>query len=139
MNSTKTHRTSWIAAAAAVSLLLASGPARGQTPEATSPASAAQSATNDMLVPDTAEQHREKAEMYKAKAAGYRQDADEHRKMLASYKRRMAPTPKTGENPWLKKMRVHCEKFIADADALAREADKFAEYHTLRAAEMNGQ
>ena len=56
--------------------------------------------------------------------------------MLADYERSVATSPKAPENPWLRKMRDHCDRFIKDAETLAADADKFAEYHTLRAAEL---
>jgi hypothetical protein len=102
---------------------------RETTTEATEP---------DPRPPQTAEEHRARADRYKKKAAEYRQEANAHRKMLADYASRMAPMPRQ-ENPWLKKMRVHCQQYIKSADALAREADRFAEYHSLRAAEMEGR
>ena len=82
--------------------------------------------------PDTAQDHVALADGYKKKAAVYREDAATHRQMLASSK---APA----ENPWIKKMRLHCEEYIRDADKLAASADQFAEFHTMRAAELKGK
>lgn len=62
--------------------------------------------------------------------------------MLETYREQVA-TPadaKTGrENPWIKKMRVHCEGYIRDAETLAASAEKFAEFHAMRAAELQGK
>ncbi len=43
------------------------------------------------------------------------------------------------ENPWLKKMRIHCEAYMAEAQQLAAEAKAFADYHELRGKELQGQ
>ena len=52
----------------------------------------------------------------------------------------MARNPKdTGENPYVKKMRLHCEKYINASENLAREADEMAKYHEMRAKEMEGK
>jgi hypothetical protein len=92
--------------------------------------------------PDTAQDHLALADGYKKKAAAYREDAATHRQMLASYKKQVAaPTDAKApaENPWIKKMRLHCEEYIRDADKLAASADQFAEFHTMRAAELKGK
>jgi hypothetical protein len=36
-------------------------------------------------------------------------------------------------------MRLHCEKYIKAAEALAAEADEMAKFHTLRAKEIEGK
>lgn len=130
---------SW-ALAAAIGLGLVGEATSTWAQQAPEPQPATQAEQHQEFVPDTAEQHLEKAMQYKAKAAAFREEADDHRAMLAKYKMRVAPSPKDVlENPWVKKMRVHCEKYIKEADALARDADKFAEYHRLRAAELRGE
>jgi len=122
----------------ALTLLMTSGTATAQSQKEAPSQPNGQAA--EPKVPQTAEDHITLAENYTKKAAGYRQDADEHRRMLKAYKSRIARVPKeTLEDPWLKKMRLHCERYINEAESLAREADKFAEYHTLRAAELRGQ
>ncbi|KAF0249991.1 MAG: hypothetical protein FD167_607 [bacterium] len=91
-------------------------------------------------LPQTAEEHYKKAESYKQKAAEYRKEAEEHRQMKAEYGKKIYQHPKDRvENPWMKKMRLHCDKYIAQAEALAREAEKMAEYHTFRAKELEGK
>ncbi len=80
------------------------------------------------------------AESYRKKAAAYREEAAFHRKMFADYKARVAAIPKSSmENPYIRKMREHCEVFIKDAERLAVDADKFAEYHHFRAEELRGK
>ena len=87
----------------------------------------------------TAEDHLAKAAEYRKKAATYREEAAMHRKMYADYKMTVAIHPKAPENPWLRKMRDHCDRYIKDAEALAVDAEKFAEYHGFRAAELQGK
>jgi len=94
----------------------------------------------EMKAPQTAQEHRERAEQYQKKAAEYRKEAEAHKKMLADYSKTVARNPKdTGENAYIKKMRLHCEKYIKAAEALAQEADEMAKYHTMRAKEMEGK
>ncbi len=94
----------------------------------------------EMKVPQTAQEHWERAEYYKKKAAEYRGEAESHKKMLADYSKGVARNPKdTGENPYIKKMRLHCEKYIGAAENLAREADEMAKFHEMRAKEMEGK
>ena len=45
----------------------------------------------------------------------------------------------TPDTPELEKLRGHCNGYIKDAEALAAKAEKLAEYHEMRAAELNGQ
>ena len=100
------------------------------------------STADTVKAPDTQSEHLALADGYRKKAAAYREDATTHRQMLAMYKRQTAvPTDaKTvSENPWIKKMRVHCESYIRDADKLAADSEKFAEFHTMRAAELQGK
>ena len=90
--------------------------------------------------PQTAQEHRERAEQYQKKAAEYRQEAESHRKMQADYSKTVARNPKdTGENPYIKKMRLHCERYSKAADALAQEAEEMAKFHTMRAKEVEGK
>lgn len=94
----------------------------------------------EMKAPQTAQEHRERAAEYQKKAAEYRQEAASHRKMLADYSKTVARNPKdTGENGYIKKMRLHCEKYVKAAEALAQEADEMAKFHTMRAREMEGR
>jgi uncharacterized membrane protein YcgQ (UPF0703/DUF1980 family) len=96
--------------------------------------------TSTTKVPETAEEHYKMAESYKQKATEYRKEAEEHRKMKAEYRKKIYQHPKDPtENPWMKKMRLHCDKYITQAEALARESEKMAEYHTLRAKELEGK
>lgn len=96
--------------------------------------------SQEMKSPQTAQEHRERAEQYQKKAAEYRQEVEAHRKMLSDYSKTVARTPKDpGENAYIKKMRLHCTKYIRAAEELAREADEMAKYHLMRAKEMEGR
>ena len=94
-------------------------------------------------VPHTAQEHLARAAAYKEKAAQYRKEADEHRKMLAGYKKAQgspALENKMGrEEPWVGKMRQHCESYIKAAETMAAEADSFAQFHRMRGEEMQGK
>ena len=94
----------------------------------------------EMKAPQTAQEHKDRAAEYEKKAAEYRKDIAAHRKMLTDYSKTVAQAPKTTiENAYIKKMRLHCEKYIKAAEALAREADEMAKFHTMRAKEMEGK
>lgn len=91
-------------------------------------------------VPQTAADHLAMSASYQKKAMNYREDAEFHRRMLADYKKGVAVTPKSHiENPWIKKMRVHCEEYIRTAERLAKDAEEFAKYHTFRGKELQGK
>ncbi len=94
----------------------------------------------EMKAPKTAQDHRARSEQYQKKAEEYRREAAAHRKMLVDYSKTVARNPKdTLENAYIKKMRIHCEKYSKAADALANEAEEMAKYHTMRAKEMEGK
>lgn len=90
-------------------------------------------------VPETAKDHYAMAEQYQKVAAQNREDIAIHKKMLADFTQGVAQNPKAGENPYVKKMRQHCEKYIKAAAALEAEAEASARFHTLRAREMEGK
>lgn len=91
-------------------------------------------------LPETPLEHLAMSDEYKKKAATYRDESAFHRKMLADYKAQVRPDPRQAfENAYVRKMRIHCEGYIKDADALAADAEKFAEFHRLRAAELQGK
>jgi hypothetical protein len=96
-----------------------------------------------MGVPQTPEEHFGRAQAYRDKAVAYRQEAALHRRMFANYESRSgvpAMKAKTGvDAPWVAKMRRHCDALIKTADAHAVEAERFAEFHTMRGKEMQGE
>ena len=95
--------------------------------------------TQEMKVPETAQDHHEMAERYQKVAAQTREDIGMHKKMLADFNEAAVKTPKTGENPYSKDMRLHCDKYIKASEALAAEADASAAFHNLRAKELEGK
>jgi hypothetical protein len=101
------------------------------------PASVA--AAEDVKVPVTVADHTALAKQYADKATAYKAEAESHRKMAEAYKKSVATTPKAPENPFVKKMEKHCQALAKDADKLAADAQKAAEYHTLRAKELEGK
>lgn len=109
-----------------------------QAPECPCPPSDDERTTK---APLTVEEHLALVERYRRKAAEYRKEADEHRRMLAGYRRDAAVFPnKSGrEFPWFTKLRQRCEGYIQRADALADEAERFAEFHRMRARELQGE
>lgn len=94
---------------------------------------------DDVKVPETAADHMALAKQYTEKAAAYRAEADHHRKMFEAYKASVATSPKNPSNPWAVKMQKHCMAFVKDAEKLAADAQKSADYHTLRAKELEGK
>jgi hypothetical protein len=131
--------TMWLLTSAVSLMLAVSLPIRGLAQDAKQDHSG-HAMRQEMKVPQTAQEHRERAEQYQQKAAEYRKDAEAHRKMLAAYNKTVARNPKDiGENTYIKKMRLHCEKYSKAAEALAQEADEMAKYHTMRAKEMEGK
>jgi hypothetical protein len=93
----------------------------------------------DVKVPSTVEDHLALASEYKAKAAEYRKEAQRHRDMYEAYKKSTASSPKTPPPASVVKMREHCQMLAKDADKLASDAEKAAEYHELRAKELQGK
>lgn len=96
---------------------------------------------DEAKIPQTAADHEALAKSYKDQAAQYKKVADDHRAMAEAYKKNVAmPVDKSGKkNPWLAKMEKHCAMLAKDADKLAADAEKAAEYHTLRAKELQGK
>jgi hypothetical protein len=130
-----TFRQVSVAAIALVAALAA-----GAAPQTPAPAVTAVAFPEAMKLPSTPGEHDAMAESYRKKAASFRDEAAFHRKMFADYKARVAVIPKSSmENPFIRKMREHCEVFIKDAERLAVDADKFAEYHHFRAEELRGK
>ena len=94
----------------------------------------------EMKAPQTPQEHRERAEQYKKKAAEYHQEAAAHKWMQTDYIKSVARNPKdTNENAYIKKMRLHCEKYRRAVEDLALEAEEMAKFHTMRAKEMEGK
>ncbi len=90
-------------------------------------------------VPQTAEEHRQLAEAYHKKAEAEREIVREHEKMKVEYREHSAGNPKFGETRWVKKIDRHCNALIDKARILAEEFQKFADWHGMRAAELEGK
>ena len=93
----------------------------------------------DVKVPVTVADHTALAKQYADKAAAYKAEAESHRKMAAEYKKSVATTPKAPANPFVTKMEKHCQMLAKDAEKLAADSQKAADYHTLRAKELEGK
>lgn len=106
-------------------------------------ASAVEEQQMAVATPQTAQEHLARAATYKEKAAQSRKEAEEHRKMFADYdKKQGSPLLKSKmgrDEPWVAKMRQHCNTYIKAAETMAAEAERFAEFHRMRAEEMQSK
>jgi len=100
---------------------------------------AAASYAGDTKVPTTVAEHEALAKQYKDQAAQYKKVADEHRTMAAAYSTAHQPTNGPTPNAGAEKMKKHCEAIAKDADKLAADTEKAADYHTQRAKELQGK
>jgi hypothetical protein len=96
---------------------------------------------DEMKLPTTAAEHEAMAKQYKDQAAQFKKVADEHKAMAEAYKKSVAmPEMKGGKkNPWVEKMEKHCAALAKDAEKLAADAEKAADFHTQRAKELQGK
>ena len=93
----------------------------------------------DVKIPQTVADHEALAKSYKDKATEYRKSAAEHKQMAAEYARQH-PDPKgSPTGTWSAKMTKHCQMLANDFEKLATDAEKAADYHSLRAKEMQGK
>jgi hypothetical protein len=106
---------------------------------ATFAVSASAAFADDAKVPATAADHETLAKQYKAEADQYRKIAAQHEAMAAAYAKDHPDAKGGAKNPFNAKMQKHCEALKKDADKLAADADKAADYHTLRAKELQGK
>jgi len=137
--SKRNNRTTWLLGSALALLLAIAVPVFSRA-EVAAQDHSGHASGQEMKVPQTAKDHYELAERYQKKAAEYREEIEAHKKMLAEYSKGVAKNPKdTGENPYIKKMRLHCEKYIGAAENLEREAAEMAKFHTFRAKELEGK
>ena len=92
-------------------------------------------------LPATPEDHFALAKGYGDKAAAYRKEASDHKKMAAAYRNSPAnaPAKSRGSNPTVEKMEKHCAAIIKKAEELAVENEKAADFHNLRGKELQGQ
>ena len=106
---------------------------------ATFTVSAAAARADEVKLPQTAADHEALAKSYKDQATQYKKVAEEHKAMAAAYAKSHPDTKGGVKNPFNEKMQKHCKMLAADADKLASDAEKAAEYHTLRAKELQGK
>ena len=100
---------------------------------------ATHSFADEAKVPTTTAEHEALAKQYKEQAAMYKKTADEHREMAAVYAKSHPDAKGGAKNPWNEKMKKHCEALAKDADKLAADAEKAADFHSLRAKELAGK
>jgi len=93
----------------------------------------------DAKLPTTAAEHEALAKQYKDQTAQYKKVADDHRAMAAAYGAAHQPTNGPTANAGAEKMKKHCEAIAKDADKLASDTEKAADYHTMRAKELQGK
>ena len=94
---------------------------------------------DEMKVPTTAAEHEAMAKQYKEQAAQYKKVAAEHEAMAAAYAKAHPDSKGNVKNPWNEKMQKHCKMLAADANKLAADSEKAADYHTMRAKELQGK
>ncbi len=92
----------------------------------------------DMKLPQTAAEHEAMAKSYKDQAATYRHAAEEHKQMAADYTK-VHPEGKGAKNPFNEKMAKHCEKLQKEFEQLAADAETAANFHSMRAKELQGK
>lgn len=93
---------------------------------------------DDVKVPQTVADHDALSKSYKDQATQYRKTADDHKKMAEAYAKTY-PDSKSGKNAWTVKMQKHCHALTKGAEKMAVDADKAADYHALRAKELQGK
>ena len=94
---------------------------------------------DDAKVPTTTAEHDALAKQYKDQSAQFKKVADEHKAMAQSYANAHPDTKGGVKNPWNDKMQKHCAMLAKDAEKLAADADKAADYHTMRGKELQGK
>ena len=93
-------------------------------------------------VPTTVADHEALAKQYKDIVAQNKKVADEHRAMAEAAKQstKNAHAAAHGQkDPTAEKMMKHCMAIVAAADKLAAEAQKAADFHEMRAKELQGK
>ena len=94
---------------------------------------------DEAKVPTTVAEHESLAKQYKDQATQYKKVADDHRAMAAAYAAAHQPTNGPTPNAGAVKMKKHCEALAKDADKLASDTEKAADYHAQRAKELQGK
>jgi len=94
---------------------------------------------DEAKIPTTAAEHEALAKEYREQAAQYKKVADEHRAMAAAYAKAHPDAKGNMKNPWNEKMQKHCMALSKDADRMAADSEKAADFQTLRAKELQGK
>jgi hypothetical protein len=97
------------------------------------------SQAEEAKVPTTAAEHEALAKKYQDEATQYKKVADDHRAMAAAYASQHQPSNGPTKNPQVTKMEKHCATLAKDADKLAADAQKAADFHAMRAKELQGK
>lgn len=90
-------------------------------------------------VPTTVAEHETLAKQYRDQSTQFKKVADDHRAMAAEYAKAHPDSKGGAKNPWNTRMQKHCEMLAKDADKLAADATKAADYHDMRAKELQGK
>lgn len=93
-------------------------------------------------IPTTVAEHEALAKQYMAIVAQNKKVAEEHRAMAEAAKQstKNAHASAHGQkDPTAEKMVKHCTAIVAAADKLAAEAQKAADFHEMRAKELQGK
>ena len=106
---------------------------------ATLATAATASYADDAKVPSTTAEHEVLAKQYKEQAAQYKKVGDEHRAMAVAYGKEHPDSKGNVKNGFNEKMQKHCSMLAKDADKLSADAEKSADYHTMRGKELQGK
>lgn len=93
-------------------------------------------------IPTTVQEHQALAKQYRDQAAQYTKVADTHRAMAEAAKKSTLSSHAAAhgqKDSSVEKMVKHCEAISKDADKLAADATKAADYHELHAKELQGK
>jgi hypothetical protein len=93
-------------------------------------------------VPTTVAEHEALAKQYKDQVAQNKKVADDHRAMADAAKKSTLASHAAArgqKDPKTEKMVKHCMAIAAAADKLAAEAQKAADFHEMRAKELQGK
>lgn len=88
---------------------------------------------------DAVAYHKQKAAEYQEKIAAQDAIIAEHQQMPKDYKSRFAINPKVGPPSAVTKMEAHCNTIVQDTQKVKADLQEFADWHSMRASELQGQ